>query len=187
MNDSWTCAAAYGAVIAITIALYGCGGGPPRAAQTALNVLGDAVTAVDHTTAPLYEQASNQAIASLSAPEALRGPDLLAAYHRRMRAWDVLLDALRTAQQAYLFGVHALDAWRGGVSSAPLAWQRAATCAVASLANLANGLQVVGVDAPPALSQAVLVLGPFAGSLCDQASGVPPEGTSERHEPGGKK
>lgn len=171
-------------VVALCAMVYftGCGG-PPRGAQTALDVTGTAIVEINNATAGPYASAAAQANLETRAAFPLDRSARLRAYADRMALWNAVVDKAALARHSWMTASRALQAWREAVGDGERVWQATAACLFGALAELASTLHALGLDLPPSLSQALSMVGGFAGNLCDGLNGSS-RATSARGESG---
>lgn len=138
-----------GALIAVLLALPGCGG-PPREARVALVATAHALRTADREVAPRYATAAD---------EAREHAQDWASYDAAMRPWDEVERALRVAHTALLATQAGLDAWTAGDQRG---WLSTVPCLVEALDRLRLGLEAVGVHLLP-VTEAIALAGAFAG------------------------
>jgi hypothetical protein len=122
-------------------------------------VSAEAVAAADQAVAVEYTAAHQRAMDEAAT---------LGSYRQRMERWNRAEEALRAAKGALLTLDAAVDAWEA--TGSPNGFRSAAACGVTALRELVAVLEVVHVNVPQLVQQALTLLPVLVG---DSSCGFP--------------
>lgn len=147
-------AAIFALLLGISIGILpGCSSAIPEARSTIASAA-HVLDTIDATTAPLYELAAANCLASSVTPE---------AYSACMSPLDAVESAEETALSSLMAAELAVDAWESGTGSS-VNFLRMAGCATSSLAALFEVVMESGAHIPDGATRALHALELFGGS-----------------------
>ncbi len=146
--------------ILLGLVLTACSATPPQVAHTALDLTSIGVDHVDSISADVYTAHARVALAAAST---------LPEYTSAMVPYDTLESALVSTHSLLLAADEAINAWDAGGHAQ---WLALAACIFASLSNIEDSLQTMGVTLPPELTVAISAMVAFAGT-CPPALAAP--------------
>lgn len=138
--------------VGVAGAAQGCAG-VPRPVRTALEVSAEAVTMADQVVGVEYTAAHERALEESAT---------LGSYRHRMEKWNRAEEALRAARGAILTMEAAANAW--DATGDGDGFRDAAACGITALRELVDVLDVVHVNTPRLIRQALTLLEAFGGS-----------------------